>query len=265
MNNANQSNHQKEDLIFLFIILGVIACVCLICICIIASTSVSLFNSPSGDPFTFIPSTPTPAPAYCPKVPSDWTLEINETFDNNKKDWTVGLEYDDYGKTRQDIADGKYKIQASASATQGVYRQYKPLMPYKTYDFYLKADVRQVEGPLDSEYGIVFRNNASGDLYNFGITDNQEFFFDQWFTDDWFNLLPITYTPIVKPGEPNQLTVLAQGAHFSLCINRLLVAEIENDDIVVGKAGFAYSLFNEGDEAEFEFDNFRLYVPPTTE
>jgi hypothetical protein len=99
----------------------------------------------------------------------------------------------------------------------------------------------------------------------FGVRDNQRFTFREKSGDEWSTLIPTTYSSAIKPGETNQLTVLAEGSNFSFCINQLLVAEIENEDIEFGIAGFSYSLFNEGDEAKFEFDNFRLYVPPTTE
>ena len=259
MDDLDQSRKQKNEMVILSVIFGAFFCICILLLGAVLLLYTRNFNEFSTDPNFFIPATPTPA--SCPKVPTGWTLEVNETFDNNKKGWPLGLEYDDYGKTRSEIIDGKYRIQATVNRDVNYY--YFPLMDFGTSDFFLRADVHQVEGPPDSLYGIIFRLNYDGDRYFFGIRDSQRFILDQRFRDEWVKLIPITYSPSIRSGETNQLTVLAQGSRFSLCANRLLVAEFENEDIAFGIAGFSYTLFNEGDEAEFEFDNFRLYVPPS--
>jgi len=261
MNDQDQARQQKKEMVILSVIFVALFCICFLALVAVLLIYTRNFNAFSADPNFLIPATPTPA--TCPKIPTGWTLEINETFDNNKKDWPLGLEYGEYGKTRSDIIDGKYNIQVTVNRDVNYY--YFPLMDFRTSDFFLRADVRQVEGPSNSLYGIIFRLNYDGDRYFFGIRDTQRYILEQRFKDEWFELIPITYSPIVKPGEANQLTVLAQDSHFYFCINQLLVDEIENGEIESGIAGFSYTLFDEGDTAEFEFDNFRLYVPPTIE
>ena len=259
MDEQGQSRQQKREMVILSIIFGAFFCICILSLGVVLLIYTRNFNALSTNPYILIPGTPTPA--VCPKVPLGWNLEIDENFDNNKKDWSVGLRYHDFGRTRSEIVNGNYQIQATASRSVNSY--FHPRMNFKTYDFFLQGDVLQIEGPTGGLYGIMFRLNYDGDRYFFGIRDTQRFTLRQNFKDEWSTLIPATYSSAIRPGEPNQLTVLAQDSHFSFCINQLLVDEIDNGDIEFGIAGFSYTLFNEGDKAKFEFDNFRLYVPPS--
>lgn len=261
MDNQNQSLRHKGDIIFLVVILGVIFCVFAICAGLVSLLSIGYFNSQSAHPIAIIPATPTPGP--CPPIPSDWDLKIEDRFDNNFNHWPIGQKDSDYGTKMREITDGKYRIHAVASKSVNSY--FYPSMEYKVYDFYLAADVRQLEGQLSGLYGLVYRRNPDDDRYFFGILDTQMFTLRQKFMNEWHTLIPPTYSPAVRPGEANRLVVIANGSSFTFCINQTLIAEIENADITLGEAGFSYSLFNEGDEATFEFDNFQLYVPPSSE
>jgi hypothetical protein len=66
------------------------------------------------------------------------------------------------------IIEGKYHVQATAS--RDVNYHFYPLMDFRTTDFFLRAVVRQLEGPLDSLYGIIFRLNYDSDRYFFWCT-----------------------------------------------------------------------------------------------
>ena len=59
----------------------------------------------------------------------------------------------------------------------------------------------------------------------------------------------------------NRLAVVAEGAHFVLFVNDQYVAEVDDDRLSSGMVGVAVDLFDPGDEAVFEFDNFELRVP----
>jgi hypothetical protein len=264
MNKQDKSLFQRNDIIFLAVILGVLICICVLGFCIISLAAIGNFKAQSANPITFIQLTPTSSP--CPPVRADWAVKVEDRFDDNHNHWPIGNELRaniiNVSEIRE-ITGGKYRIQATARGSAN--RYFYPSMDYEVHDFYLMADVRQVEGPLYSLYGLNFRISPHGDQYFFGIRDTQRYTLSQVFEDQRQTLISPTYSPLIRPGETNQLVVVASGPHFVLCINQIAVAEIENADITQGKAGFSYSLIDEGDEATFEFDNFLLYTPPPSE
>lgn len=261
MIDQDQSRQQKKEMVILTIVFGALFCICILILGTVLLVYTRSFNAYSADPNFLVPATPTPV--SCPPVPSNWDVKIEDRFNNHLNEWPFGNTDDEYVTENQKIIDGKYRIHAVAKKSVNTY--FYPSMDYKVYDFYLSADARQLEGQLDNMYGLMYRLNPDRDRYFFGIRETQRFTLRQYLMNEWHTLIPPTYSPAIMPGEANRLVVVANGSSFTFCINQALVAEIENADITSGKAGFSYSLFNEGDEATFEFDNFQLYVPPETE
>ncbi|MGD8406951.1 MAG: hypothetical protein PVJ21_25050 [Anaerolineales bacterium] len=111
MDDLEQSRKQKNEMVILSVIFGAFFCICIFLLGAVLLIYIRNFNAFSANPNLFLPATPTPA--TCPKVPTGWSLEINETFDNNKKDWPLGLSMMNMAEreTRLDII-GNSKIAA---------------------------------------------------------------------------------------------------------------------------------------------------------
>jgi len=99
------------------------------------------------------------------------------------------------------------------------------------------------------------------DFYAFEMSDAQKFSFSLYYQGQWTTLIGWTESSAIRPGEVNRMTVLGEGAHFSLYINDQYVGEAEDGQLSKGEAGLTITLYNAGDEAVFEFDNFEVRAP----
>jgi hypothetical protein len=74
---------------------------------------------------------------------------------------------------------------------------------------------------------------------------------------EWIPLIDWQEITAVSPGQPNQLTVQANGASLSFYVNGQFVGEVTDDTLAYGYTGLALEL-NEGDSAVVQFDDFVL-------
>lgn len=204
--------------------------------------------------------TPTPRPTNTPAAivaaPVDWALAFSDDFNDNAHEWVVGSYADAWGTMTRVITDGLYTWEMTA--VQSVGRWCMPEIT-PTTDFYLTVDARRVSGPLDASYGLVFRHN-NGNYYLFSIRDDGFFNFNLWYGFTWSAVIDWTGTLAIRPGEINQLAVLAEGTRFTFSINGEQVAEAEDAQLAEGEAGLSALLITPGD-AVFTFERFRLYAP----
>jgi hypothetical protein len=202
-------------------------------------------------------STPTPAP--CPPVPPQWIMVTGETFTSNINDWPTGPDSNKYSASNMQIGHGT--LTYSVEAKQDVYSYRYPHVQRLT-DFYLEADVRQVSGPADSFYGLVFRV-SDWRHYFFAISDNGDLVVrkraDQ---GGWSSMVQFAPTAHVDPGKRNTMTILAQGSHFVFCINHYVLAELEDADFQEGEVGIGLSLSKQGDRATLEYTRYKVFAPP---
>ena len=190
---------------------------------------------------------------------SEWPLVLYDSFDSNRNDWPAD-EYDDESGTRSRLLTrGKYRWDISTK--QSVLWEAVPDVE-PVSDFHLMVDVIQTSGPEDSDYGVQLRRSDDGSsFYLFAIGDNRNFAFFLWQNGEWNELMGWEETFAIKPGEVNQLTVSAQGSHFTLFINDVFVGEIKDGHLGEGKVGLWVEIRHAGDQAIFEFDDFELRAP----
>jgi hypothetical protein len=165
---------------------------------------------------------------------------------------------DEYSKITYQIADGKYTWNAEARKAFAAWNtvQTKPLT-----DFYVSVDITQTSGPDTSDYGIVFREDDNNDFYYFSITNKGEFGIFMLQNGEWNVIEDYSTTPLIHPGETNNVAVLGQGSHFIFFINGSYLAELTQDGIPSGTTALAIEMADVGQTATFEFDNFELRVP----
>jgi hypothetical protein len=182
---------------------------------------------------------------------------LKDTFDSNKNNWQLEKTDDDYALTTYEVADGTYNWDVTA---------HQPVISWVTAnskamdDFYLSIEIKQASGPDSADYGVVFREDTNSNFYYFGINEQGQYAL-YLYNQDWSTLLDWTESELIRPGEVNRITVLAEGSHFTFFINDQYLTEITDDSIKSGTVALAIELATENDQAVFQFDNIELRVP----
>ena len=186
-------------------------------------------------------------------------LAICDTFDSNLNQWPIGeYEYSDFYES-YNLSNGEYIWQLNCRNNKdGCYSVTYPNNLEQITDFFVAVDLVRVDGPINLEYGIVFRDDGIND-YEFMVTDTKKFSVYLW-KDNEFLWLSDGPAPMLKPGEVNRLSVQASGTRLTFYINNETVAELEDDGLAIGVVGFAAYFYVSG-EAILHADNFELRLP----
>jgi len=188
-----------------------------------------------------------------------WPVIYSEDFVGDKGYWDTSKYTDDYATVDQQITDGVYRWKLTA--IQGVnQKSFVSIEPEN--DLYISVDAHRVSGPTGSGYGLVFRwDSAAVAFYSFAITDLGSYSFQVFQNREWATLIDWTESDAIRPGEWNRITVVVEGAHFAFFINDEPVGEYDDSRIQRGGFGLGMDLFNAGDRATLEFDNFVVRSP----
>ncbi len=128
-----------------------------------------------------------------------------------------------------------------------------------TTDFQLSVEARRTEGPLDSQYGLRFRDDGLS-YFEFLIADNGKFWVLRWDGREIEYYYLDTLSTLIEPGGLNRLAVIAEGPAFDFYINGLRVAEIVEPLLPSGSFALSAS-FSNAQRGTFEFDNFQVRTP----
>lgn len=188
---------------------------------------------------------------------SSWEAVLIETFDDNSNGWPTGTRDGDRIKSIREVADGKFVWDATAK--DGVFAWITP-EEVEVSDFHLSVEVQQTSGTDQSDHGLSFREDSDGNQYYFGVS-NDEFHVSINYDGEWSNLLDWQTSDAIVPDGKNKLTVIAQGSYLTFMINDQIVGEAEDDRIASGTCAIAIQIFEAGQQAIFEFDNFELRTP----
>ncbi len=194
--------------------------------------------------------------APTPTRPYTQAAILVETFNDNVNNWPITDYEDDWGTVTRAITESMYVW--DLSAVQSVGRWCIPDMD-PIADFRLTVDAQRISGPEDAAYGLVFRH-SEGSYYLFSVREDKHFRFSLWYGYEWVPIVDWTQTLVIRPGEVNRLSVLAQGSRFVLSINDQVVAEAEDEQLEQGEVGLSVLITTPGD-ALFEFDNFEVREP----
>jgi hypothetical protein len=192
----------------------------------------------------------------------NWPLILDDTFDDNRNEWPLEEDDDDLASVSWKIEDGKYMWEALAK--QGFIYWTYPSVPTAT-DFTLSVDAKQVEGPYDGQYGLVFRLLDENNYYLFLIDQDNNYSFDLYNEGEWFTLDQGTISPVVMQNDENRISVIGEGFTFRVYINGIFINETIDQTLTSGKFGIAIGLTYPQDQAVFEFDNFELRSPEVTD
>ena len=187
-----------------------------------------------------------------------WPVAYEDTFDEERGDWPVGVEEGELAKIEWRISDGKYQWKADANS--GFVWWTLPEAD-SVGNFYLAADVQQIDGPPDGEAGLVFRSDGDRSYYNFAINNEGNYSLYFHSPEGWEALIDWMPSNHVISSETNRLTVIAQGDRLLLFINDHFLVEWNDTRLHAGEAGLIIGLSYAGEQGTWEFDNFELRAP----
>ncbi len=189
------------------------------------------------------------------QVAGTWRVVFSDTFDSNKNGWPTGPSDDSYANITHTIGGGIYTWDVTSHQNFIGWNHINA----KTYtDFSFSADVKQTVDSGDSDAGLVFREDANQNFYYLGITNDQQYLLAVNYKGEWSNLIDWTQSDALLTDEPNRLTVIAQGSHFTIFINGQYVNEASDDKIAKGQNSLAVELSPENSHAVYEFDNVEV-------
>jgi hypothetical protein len=216
-----------------------------------------------GAPSFFATATPEPTSTPQPS-PSDyarWPVVLRDFFNEPANDWELAEDSDDrFAKGTIEVSGGKYRWEVTAN--EGFIWWSLALENTSTSDFYAAVAGRQVSGAQDADYALIFRHDGDN-YYTFQVSDTGQYTAYEYYLEEWTALIEWTAAEAIDPDGINRLAVAAEGARFRFFINDALVAEVEDDTIESGSAGVAVQVYNPGESAVFEFDNFEWRAPKT--
>jgi len=127
-------------------------------------------------------------------------------------------------------------------------------------DLYVEVDATRVEGPLDNEYGIVFRHVDTENYYVYLVSSDGYYALRKLEEGEWVDILPWAKTDQLDIDEDatNRIGVFAQGNQIALIINEQVVDAVQDDTFSGGQIALAAGSFEEAG-VEIAFDNLDLW------
>lgn len=188
---------------------------------------------------------------------NEWRLVLADDFASKRNGWGTETSDDERAKSLIEVKDGKYVWDIS---THKLAITWETANTKTLGDFTLAVDAKQIGGPTNAEYGVIFREDVDYDFYYFAINNLGQYTLLLWY-DDWITLINYTRSELIHPNQSNRIGVIAQGSHFIFSINGERLVEYTNDRIKSGKVGLIGTLFRSNEQAVFEFDNFEVRAP----
>jgi hypothetical protein len=134
----------------------------------------------------------------------------------------------------------------------------------KFTDFALEIDARQLAGPDDNSYGVLFRMRSPAAFYRFDISGDGYYEFSRRNDDEtnpWTTITDWVASPAIQQGaNSNKLEIQAVGSHFTFYVNDQLVAEADDASYRSGGIGLDAGSFSEGG-VEIAFDKLVISEP----
>lgn len=189
----------------------------------------------------------------------NWPLVFAQTFEEDAGIWQTGQESNQFAKLSWGIVEGRYRWQAQARS--GFTWWMIPEMQ-AVDDFYLSVELLPIDGPPDSERGLVLHYTDEESFYALVFDAQEHFSFLLYENGDWNSILPGIQSSAVRVGEANRVEIITEGPAFHIIINGDYLYSISYNHIYRGKIGLLAGLANAGDQATWEFDNLELRAAP---
>ncbi len=232
----------------------------------VSEPDTSLETSPEVDE-PLATATPQPTPTPEEEIEADVSSESDELesgilfedeFNSDENGWYTGQDEDEFGNYEAEIVEGTYRTYLTSDSDDGNFGWVEPF-ELELDDFALSMDVNAVDNDGDFGYGIAFRSTPEGDAYMFEIDNDGFLILLAHADDDWEVLIDYTEAPVINPGGPNQLGVVANGPWLNFFINDEEVAELNDDSLEYGSIGLVFDVFEEDGELMVDIDNLIIH------
>lgn len=177
---------------------------------------------------------------------------VSEPFRTNEGSWNLTASDD----VRRFFQTSTLRIHVTAEQTVGWSQS-----NWTIDDFYLEVDTFHVDGPLDNEFGVIFRYIDAQNFYLFAGSHDGYYTLQKMVDGEWDDLIAWTPSGAIQVGADaqNQLALLVEENHFTLLINGDQVATVEDNTFERGYIALAAGSFDEGDVI-IAFDDFTLWA-----
>ena len=134
------------------------------------------------------------------------------------------------------------------------------MSPVEASNFYVEVYVDRVAGPLNNEFGIVFRHVDADNFYAFMASSDGYYILRAMVDGEWSEIIPWTASDAVdqSDGASNLVGVYANGATLVLLINDTVVNQIDDESFSAGGIALSAGSFDEGG-VEIAFDDIALW------
>jgi hypothetical protein len=189
-------------------------------------------------------------------VPDPGALLYEESFDDPDSGWST---FDGDG-TAVGYEDGGYRATINRTEYM-VWGDPEPALDLA--DFLVEVDVRQVEGPLDNNFGLLVRYVEDDDQYSyywFQISGDGYYSVDLRWEDEWITLVGWEASTAIYTGlgVTNRIRVVCSGDQFSFYVNDDHLVDVTDGTIGSGSIGLASGTFEEWGVV-VQFDALRVY------
>ena len=196
------------------------------------------------------------------EAPSEgWSLVLEDDFSDDESGWPAPLD-DTY--CEGDYEDDEYHLTSTGNDPCPV------TFPEVYTDFAFEVDARQVEGPEDSVYALLFRSEDTDDPMSMEYTyalavisaTGEYTLLGCQGLDECTGLQEPTESASMNLGDQtNRFRVEAVGEKITVYLNGDLLTSVEDSEIAEGRIGFLVSGGTRGSPNQVAYDNLRLYVP----
>lgn len=192
----------------------------------------------------------TDAPAQIEEITAA-APTVHDSFRSDSGQWDTESD-DDVSRT---LRGGALHILVNAESILGWSSG-----PGRYADFYVTADAVHVSGPLDNEFGLLFRYVDEGNFYFFAASSDGFYLLNKLVGGEWQTVVDWTASELIVQGEgeANSLGVLARGDEFTLFINGAPVQTVNDDEFADGGVALAVGSFDEAGIG-IAFDDFSLW------
>jgi hypothetical protein len=198
-----------------------------------------------------IGETPTPGGANVKAIPGATILE--EDFEDPESGWDVYNE----GDTLALYLGGEYRL--------GVFEENyvtwgNPGSALDLADFEIEVDARQVEGPLDNNFGFLLRYQPGDEaFYWFQISSDGYYSVSRMEGDDWLELVTWETSDAIQQGldASNQIKVSCVGDSYAFYANGEHLVTFNDSALTGGSIGLAAGTFQEAGVV-VHFDNLTV-------
>jgi hypothetical protein len=188
-------------------------------------------------------------------VPALGERLYHEDFRDPGSGWDTWSDESTAGK----YVDGAYRL----AVTQKNYMAWSyPVDAEEFKDVAIEVDTRQIEGSLDSTFGLIVRNRVDEENYYwFQISGDGYYSVEKKWEGVWVLLQAWEASGAIKQGldATNQIRVVCYRDRFSFYVNDIHLTDLIDDSIRSGAAGLAAGAYADP-PVIVDFDNLRVYA-----